>query len=159
MRLVAASVILASLLAWSPAPARADSASDSADQADAASTVRGFFDALAKNDFKRALSLTMGAAEARTARMVGDLRQQARDHHADVELKVRSLHVEPPRPEPLEAGLPVPVDVEFDIDVVGKKWVFRKVARKLAGRAQFYVGGAGAPRIVAIEGSIDFSTR
>jgi hypothetical protein len=114
---------------------------------DAVLTVRGYFDALGHNDFQRALSFTAGAAQERTANMVGTLKQQAAAANANVELKVKRVDV----------SLPVadngPVDVAFDIDVIGKKWIFKKVAKKIAGHAQFYVA-TDAPRIVAIEGRL-----
>jgi hypothetical protein len=46
------------------------------------------------------------------------------------------------------------VNVTFDIDIVGKKWFFRRVARTLAGTARFLFAGR-APRIVAIDGHLD----
>jgi len=121
--------------------------------ADPAATVRGYFDALGKNDFPRALSLTAGEAQLRTAHMVGTLKQQAAAAKARVELKVKKVEVLP-SPPPGADGT-VPVVVQFDIDVVGKKWIFSRVARKLAGRAQFYVAAAEPSRIVAIEGRIE----
>ena len=111
-------------------------------------TVRGYFDALGRNDFNRALSLTAGEAQERTARMVGTLQQQALANDAKVILKVKRVEVAP------QQAPDGPVEVSFDIDVVGKKWIFSKVARKLNGRAQFYVD-SDAPKIVAIEGRID----
>jgi hypothetical protein len=117
-------------------------------QPSAEQTVRGYFDALGKNDFNRALALTAGEAQARTARMVGTLQQQAAANDAKVILKVKRVEVAPPQ-EP-----DGPVEVSFDIDVVGKKWIFSKVARKLNGRAHFYVD-SDEPKIVAIEGRID----
>ena len=42
---------------------------------DATATVRGYFEALGHNDFQRALALTQGAAQERTASLVGTLRQ------------------------------------------------------------------------------------
>jgi hypothetical protein len=110
-------------------------------------TVRGYFDALGRNDFRRALALTAGKAQARTAQMVGNLQQQAAANDAKVIVKVKRVDVAPP------AQPDGPVEVSFDIDIVGKKWIFSKVARKLNGRAQFYVD-AFLPRIVAIEGRI-----
>ena len=118
--------------------------------------MRGYFDALGKNDFPRALSLTAGAAQSRTEHMMGTLKQQAAAAHARVELKVKHVEVSQAPPEHLAEGLPVPVDVQFDIDVVGRKWIFSRVARKLSGRAQFFVACASpAPRIIAIEGKIE----
>jgi hypothetical protein len=125
-------------------------ASSEPNRPDAAATVRGYFDALSHNDFQRALSLTAGPALERTQKMVGTLRQQAAAAHARVELNVKRVEVSPPQ---AVRTPPIPVEVSFDIDVVGKKWWFKKVARTLAGRAQFYVDGV-APRIVAIEGRL-----
>jgi hypothetical protein len=147
MRSFVAAALVASLFHTAAAPSHAQPHG-------AGETVRGYFEALGKNDFQRALSLTVGAAQERTARMVGSLKSQARAADARVELKVRRLRVAE-RPERLEAGLPVPVDVDFDIDVVGRKWWFSKIARRLAGTAQFYVASSVEPRIVAIEGKLE----
>jgi hypothetical protein len=142
------------LLAVAPiqlaAPARAQAVVQSAVRSDPAAAVRGYFAALGRNDFQGALSLTLGAAQERTARMVGTLRQQAAAHRARVELRVKSVEVSPSTAR--EAGGAVPVDVKFDIDIVGRKWWFSRVARKLAGHAQFYVDDQ---RIVAIEGKLE----
>ena len=113
--------------------------------------VRGYFEALGRNDFGHALSLTAGAAQARTLRMFQTLKQQAAEHSASVELKVRALRIAQ-RPS---AGTTVPVDVTFDIDVVGHKWMFSRVARKIAGSAQFLVEPSAQRGIVAILGSIN----
>jgi hypothetical protein len=129
------------LLLLSLAPAHSQSGPEACD------TVRGYFDALGHNDFQRALSFTAGAAQERTANMVGTLHQQAAAANAKVELKVTRVEVSPPA---VDNG---PVDVSFHIDVIGKKWIFKKVARTLSGRAQFYLA-ADAPRIVAIEGRL-----
>jgi len=114
----------------------------------APSVVRGYFAALEHKDFHRALSLTAGAAQERTALMVGTLNREAAQHHAEVELHVTKLEVANPAPAPNGTA---PVQVSFDIDVIGKKWIFRKVARRLTGQAQFYVA---ADQIVAIDGRI-----
>src|SRR3954454_24999519 len=94
-----------------------------------AAVVRGYFAALEKKDFGKALSLTQGSAQQRTTNMVGELNQQAADHHAEVELEVKKLNV--------KTSTGDNVTVEFDIDVIGKKWFVRKVAKKLSGQAQF----------------------
>ncbi|HZS40035.1 MAG TPA: hypothetical protein VFF06_24550 [Polyangia bacterium] len=137
---LAALLIAASLLL--PAFARAGSPSV---------TVRGFFDALERKDFGRALALTGGDASLRITRLLGHIDAEAAQHHAQVEFKVRSLSVE--ERAPADSG-EILVDVSYDIDVIGKKWIFRKVARKLTGTAQFFVD-ASAPRIVAIVGSLE----
>jgi len=122
--------------------------------ADPAATVRGYFAALGANDFQRALSLTQGDAQARTERMVGTLHRQAAAAHARVELKVRKVEVSRSAAQTAE-GTPVPVEVRFVIEVIGKKWIFSRVARKLAGRAQFLVASASPePRIISIEGKL-----
>ncbi len=120
---------------------------------DPAATVKGYFAALGKNDFKRALALTSGTAQTRTENMVGSLNRQAAAAHAKVELHVRRVLVSPPAGQ-LADGLPVSVEVQFEIDVVGRRWIFSRVARKLNGRAQFYVA-CDSPRIVAIEGKLE----
>ena len=118
--------------------------------AEATDAVRGYFSALARQDFGGALSLTDGAAQSRTSHMVSRLQNEAAAHHARVEVKVTKLDVRAPgAPEP---GLGVPVPVVFHIDVVGHKWLFHRVARTLDGCARFWVN---ADRIVAIDGSID----
>ncbi len=114
--------------------------------------VRGYFAALDRQDFARALALTDGPAQASTSHMVSTLRREAEARHARVEVKVTRLRVHPPG-APLP-GVGVPVPVQFHIDVVGHKWCFQRVARTLDGQARFYVDPDGG-RIVAIEGSLD----
>jgi hypothetical protein len=113
--------------------------------------VRGYFSALARQDFSGAIALTDGAAQKRTCNMVDKLKSEAAAHNARVEVKVTTLEVQAPG-EPDARGVPVPV--AFHIDVVGHKWCFSKVARKLDGQARFYVDPARPDRIVAIEGRI-----
>jgi hypothetical protein len=117
--------------------------------ASAPAVVRGFFAALERKDFGRALALTEGAAKARTANLVGTLHRAAQQHHAELEFRVKRLDVDQPYASAVGA---TPVRVHFDIDVIGKRWIFRKVARKLTGRANFYVA---ANQIVAIHGKLD----
>ena len=126
-----------------PLAARADGGATAA--------VRGYFRALARQDFSGAIALTDGAAQKRTCTMVDKLKSEAAAHNARVEVKVTTLEVQAPG-EPDARGVPVPV--AFHIDVVGHKWCFSKVARKLDGEARFYVDPARPDRIVAIEGSI-----
>lgn len=112
--------------------------------------VRSYFDALARQDFGGAISLTDGAAQSRTSHMVSQLQDEAAAHHARVEVKVQKLEVRAPGvPEP---GRGVPVPVAFHIDVVGHKWLFHRVARTLAGQARFWVD---SNRIVAIDGNLE----
>ncbi len=113
--------------------------------------VRGYFRALARQDFSGAIALTAGSAQSRTCDMVGKLKSEAAAHNARVEVKVTNLDVRPPE-QPDARGVPVPV--AFHIDVVGHKWCFSKVARQLEGEARFYVDPARPDRIVAIEGRI-----
>ena len=101
--------------------------------------MRGYFRALDRQDFSAALALTDGAAQTRTSQMVDTLKCEAAAHNARVEVRVTTLDVRT-RGEPDERGVPVPV--AFHIDVVGHKWCFSKVARKLAGVARFYVDTA-----------------
>jgi hypothetical protein len=114
--------------------------------------VRGYFAALDRQDFNQAIALTDGSAQARTSKMVHQLKTEAAAHNAKVEVKVKSLDVRSPGSAEAR-GVPVPVN--FSIDVVGKKWCFSKVARKLAGEARFYVDPAHPDRIVAIEGQLE----
>jgi hypothetical protein len=113
--------------------------------------VRHFFQALDRQDFGGALALTDGAAQADTSRMVSALQTEAARAHAHVEVKVTRLAFEPPR-APEARGVPVPV--RFHIDVIGKKWMFQRVARTLDGDARFYVDPARLDRIIAIEGAL-----
>jgi hypothetical protein len=112
-----------------------------------AALVRGYFQALEKKDFGKALALTIGGAKAQTQHMVGTLEQEAAAHHAEVELKVKKLDVQP-------HGDGRGVEVDFAIDVVGKKWFLHKVARKLSGKAEFKVAQNG-DHIEAIDGNIE----
>jgi hypothetical protein len=115
--------------------------------------VRGFFQALDRQDFSRALALTDGAALSRTWNMVAQLRSEAAAHHARVEVKVKQLDVR--APGAAEPGRGVPVPVAFHIDVVGHKWLCHRVARQLEGEARFWVDPDRADRIVAIEGRLE----
>jgi hypothetical protein len=114
-------------------------------------TVRSFFDALEHKDFDRALAFTGGDAALRITRLFQHIDAEAQAHHAQVEVKVRSLSIAERAPD--DSG-EIPVEVSYDIDVIGKKWIFRKLARKLTGTAQFYVD-ASEPRIVAIIGRLE----
>ncbi|HEX9101710.1 MAG TPA: hypothetical protein VF997_05880 [Polyangia bacterium] len=120
-------------------------------EAGPAAAVRGYFRALARQDFLGAIALTDGAAQKRTCNMVDKLKSEAAAHNARVEVKVTTLDVRAPG-EPDARGVPVPV--AFHIDVVGHKWCFSKVARQLQGEARFYVDPARPDRIVAIEGNL-----
>jgi hypothetical protein len=122
-------------------------------ECDATTAVRGYFSALNRQDFGGALALTDGAAQASTSNMVNQLKSEAAAHHARVELKVTRVDVRPPGVE--EPGRGVPVPVQFQIDVVGHKFCFKKVARKLEGFARFWVDPARRDRIVAIDGKLD----
>jgi hypothetical protein len=110
----------------------------------APAVVRGYFAALERKDFGHALRLTTGGAQVSTARMVGTLERQAAAQHAEVELRVRRLDL-----QPAGAG---PVQVSFDIDIIGRKWLWSRVARTLRGTARFLVRDDG--RIAAIEGTL-----
>jgi hypothetical protein len=120
-------------------------------EAGPSAAVRGYFQALGRQDFSRAIALTDGSAQTRTSRMVATLKSEAAAHHAQVEVKVTGLDVRSPG-EPDSRGVPVPV--AFHIDVVGHKWCFSKVARTLEGEARFYVDPSRPGRIVAIEGRL-----
>jgi hypothetical protein len=120
-------------------------------EAGPSAAVRGYFRALDRQDFVGALALTDGAAQSRTSRMVNQLKSEAAAHKARVEVKVTQLDVRSPG-QPDARGVPVPV--AFHIDVVGHKWCFSKVARKLDGEARFYVDPTNAGRITAIEGRL-----
>jgi hypothetical protein len=122
-----------------------------AESAGPAAAVRGYFDALGRQDFGRALAMTDGAAQTRTSQMVDQLKTEAAAHHARVDVKITHLDVRAPG-EPDARGLPVPV--AFHIDVVGHRWCFSKVARALDGVARFYFDPQRPDRIVAIEGRI-----
>ena len=137
---LAASTVLACLVTLS-APARAS---------EPASTVRSLFAALERRDFGGALALTKGRAASVLSGMIDALDREAARRHVDVELKVRSLSV---TERGRDADGQTPVDVAYDIEVIGKKWLFQKVARRLSGTASFYVEER-APRIVAIVGML-----
>ena len=142
MRFIATLVLAAATVAV-PLSARAETSPSAA--------VRGYFQALGRQDFSGALALTDGAAQTRTSHMVETLKSEAAAHHARVEVSVTHLDVRAPG-APEARGVPVPV--VFHIDVVGKKWCFSKVARTLDGEARFYVDPARPDRIVAIEGKL-----
>jgi hypothetical protein len=112
-----------------------------------AALVRGYFAALEKKDFDQAIRLTAGSAQSRTQHMVGTLQQEAAQHHAEVEVKVQKLDV-----SPCNDGQRV--KVAFNIDIIGKKWVFRKVARTLCGTAEFKVANSG-DHIERIDGNLE----
>jgi hypothetical protein len=148
MRLLPRVVVVATLGivfgSVAPAMARAES--------DPAAAVRGYFSALNRQDFGGAIALTDGDAHARTNRMVNELKTEAAAHHARVEVKVTKVDVHPPGVA--EPGRGVPVPVQFHIDVVGHKWCFKKVARKLDGIAKFWVDAERPDRILAIDGKL-----
>lgn len=116
-------------------------------------SVRGYFDALGRQDFRRALAFTCAEAQKTTSHMVSTLQREAAEHGARVEVQVKQVDVA--APGSLEPGRGVPVPVQFHIDVVGHKWMFHKVARRLEGQARFWVDPAHADRIVAIEGNLE----
>ena len=146
MRFFAPLIFAAATVAAPLAGAHAETA-----QTAPTAAVRGYFRALARQDFSGAIALTDGAAQTRTSHMVDKLKSEAAAHNARVEVKVTTLEVRAPG-QPDERGVPVPV--AFHIDVVGHKWCFSKVARKLDGEARFYVDPARPDRIVAIEGRL-----
>jgi hypothetical protein len=141
MKLAAAILLVIGLVTLAP-PARASAP---------ASTVRSFFAALERRDFGGALALTEGAAAGVITSMLDAINSEAARRHVDVELRVRSLRV---TERGADGSGQTPVDVAYDIDVIGKKWIFHKVARHLSGTASFYVDDR-APRIVAIVGMLD----
>ncbi len=114
-------------------------------------TVRGFFAALEQHQFGRALAFTEGAAAGIIARLLGEITREAARKNADVELKIRRLEL---TEHPPDAAGPTPVQVSYQIDVIGKKWFMRWTARRLMGTARFYVDER-APRIVAIVGQLE----
>jgi hypothetical protein len=142
MRLVASLSLASSLLVAAPAFASQPGPSSL--------TVRNFFGALEQRDFGGALAFTGGDAQCTVARLLEKIRHEAARKHAKVELKVRNLQVVE---HPATAGQ-VPVEVTYQVDVIGKKWIFRRVARRLSGTAHFYVDEK-TPRIVTIVGHID----
>lgn len=115
--------------------------------------VKGYFQALGRQDFGKALALTDGAAQTRTSHMVSTLQSEAAAAHARVEVQVKKVELR--ETGALEPGRGVPVAVQFHIDVVGKKWCFAKVARRLEGQAKFWVDPGRSDKIVAIDGNIE----
>jgi hypothetical protein len=144
---IASSLVLPALARANTAPARPTHSTVAGPSP--SETVRGFFDALEQKDFPRALAFTDGDAAMRIADLLGHIDAEAARHHAQIELKVRSLRL---REGVLDDGV-VPVQVRYEIDVIGRKWFFRKLARKLVGTAEFLVDGS-APRITAIVGRL-----
>jgi hypothetical protein len=110
-----------------------------------ATLVQRWFAALERKDFRRAIAMTEGAAQTRTEHITRRLLSEAAAHHADVEVKVKRLEVG----DDGDA-----VHVTFDIDIIGKKWFFRRVARNLSGTARFTVAKID-PRITAIDGRLE----
>src|SRR5262249_41365265 len=111
-----------------------------------ASLVRGYFAALERKDYDKAIRLTVGPAQRSTEQWVGCLQQQAAQQHADVELKVQRLDLKPNNDG-------VRVKVDFNIAVIGKTWVFKKVARTRAGTAEFKIANNG-DHIEHIDGNL-----
>lgn len=122
-------------------------------QGSPAEAVRGYFQALDRQDFGRAISMTLGAAQQRTTHMVSTLRREAAAHDARVEVKVKALSVR--SPGVAQPGRGVPVPVQFHIDVIGRKWMFHRVARRLEGEARFWVDPQRPEHILAIEGRLE----
>ena len=128
------------LALWS-LPAVAQTVTASVPPALATGVVRGYFDALRRQDRRTLSGVTEGNAAAYTTQMLDRISDEAQRQDVGVELKVRNLvmYAAPPS----EAA--TPVDVRFDIAVVAKKWFFHKVARVLKGHATFFVGKNVAP--------------
>lgn len=126
------------LIVARPSRARAESRSGAA-----MGVVRAYFSALADRDFGGALRMTTGAAMQRTRDILVDLERRAAERRAHVDLEVRQLDL-----RPNGNGT---VDARFAIDVIGKKWMFSKVARRLFGNARFYVNDN---TITAIAGDV-----
>jgi hypothetical protein len=138
-------LIVSRLIAWvllGAVPAHASSTS--------LATVRGFFGALERHDFASARALTDGNAAGVVARLLDHMERQAARRHAVVELHVRSLQLADHAPD---AAGRVAVDVAYDIEVFGKKWLVSWFARRLSGTASFTIDDR-ALRIVAIAGSL-----
>jgi hypothetical protein len=113
-------------------------------------TVRGFFAALEQHDFGGALARTDGAAARVIGELLAAIDREARSRNAQVSLRVRSLRVQ--ERAAVTSG-PVPVDVTYDIDIIGRRWIFSRVARRLSGSASFLVD-ARRPCIVAVVGEL-----
>ena len=147
----AALLVLSLLLPLSVRAQAASAPSSSAKSAPATSpskVVRGWFAAIVRQDFGGAIALTRGAAQTRTERVVGELTLGAAAHHASLEVKVHKLDIQAP-----PAGSTTPVTARFDIDVIGKRWVFHRLARKLTGVVKFHV--ATDQHITAIDGRLE----
>jgi hypothetical protein len=115
-------------------------------------TVRRYFEALGHQDFDGAIALTDGCARTRTSSMIDRLRKEAAVQRVTVEVRIRHLDVRAPG---LLEPRGVPVPVAFDIEIVGKKWCFSRIALRLNGEARFYIDPARPDdRIVAIDGSL-----
>jgi hypothetical protein len=116
-------------------------------------TVRSFFRALERHDYALARALTVGAAEARLRWWLDNLESEAQANHAELRLHVRSLDISSQSAG--DGGDPVPVDVNYSIDVVGRRGWFQRVARRLSGQLRFLVSSAEPTRIESIEGGIE----
>jgi hypothetical protein len=115
--------------------------------------VRGYFDALRRQDRGALSAVTAGQAARDTGAMLDHIRGEAKRRRVDVELQLKDLAVSPSAQGTVEA--------KFDISVIAKKWLFSTVAQKLRGRATFYVGSnlargdTSAAKIVGIKLFLD----
>jgi hypothetical protein len=108
--------------------------------------VERLFAALGRHDFKAALAQTSGAAAATLGGMLGSIDREAAKANAQVVLDVRDLHVSEGA---ADADGMVPVDVRYDIALVGKRSIFRRLVRHLTGTARIVVDRA-SERIVSL---------
>jgi hypothetical protein len=129
-------LLLAGLIA-APASAAESSASD---------VVRGFFSALDREDFAGALGRTVGDARMRTAQMVHRITSEAARKHVGFDVITRKIDVS-------DRGLGK-VSAQFEIDIVARFLMFKRVVRKIAGVASFDVD-LPSSRITVIDGTLD----
>jgi hypothetical protein len=112
--------------------------------------VRDFFAALEQHDFVRARSLTDGAAADLIAEVLAAIDREAAQKHVQVELQVRRLDLVV---QPANRAGQIPIDVEYDVAVFGRKWLIRHLARRLNGTVRFLMDGPSA-HIAAIIGDL-----
>jgi hypothetical protein len=101
-----------------------------------ADTVRSFFGALGRHDFRGALGLTAGSASVVLGGVLNAAEEQAARAHAALEVEVRDLRL---IEGATDAAGRTPIEVRYDVDVFGKRSFFRSLVRHVAGSSQFIV--------------------
>ena len=118
----------------------------------AARLVNTYFHALGRQDAGALGAVTRGTAAADTRSLLQRIWSEAARRKVAVELKVKNLLIAPSSP----VGDTTRVDVDFDVAVIARRWIFSKVTREWNGHATFLVGrdgstaSGGGPCIVGI---------